>query len=317
MWQYTTETIINSNDGHLQGGARIYNDGKTLLIEGVGSFEIAKIQNAWKRPYQKAIQATATITIPEALPEDAAYRLQLLVSEEGTIRPELQNAMLKKVIPFSYEVLGQKDDGKKTSGAALADKLAAVIKKDLSKRSGAKLFTVAHTEGTRVITITATDCYVQFGEGSSLVRVLPDTDTLNGYMNHTSVAGASVAVTAGTEGNGTVARLIKNLRLPTRASMDPFGSYHGGKPVPGGEYDQYMFEYVVDRSHMGHQVFGSVADKSMTTHVFFVKKDLNFAELTGVTFASYEPTTFATGEAKADFVGTKPTEAGKTAGAKH
>lgn len=314
MWQYTTETIINSNEGHLQGGARIVNDGKTLLIEGVGSFEIAKIQNPWKRPYQKAVQATAVITIPADLPEDAAYRLQLLVSEEGTIRPELQNAMLKKVIPFSYEALGAKGTG---TGKALANKLADVIKKDLSKRSGAKLFTVAHTKDALTITITATDCYVQFGEGSSLVRVLPDTDTLNGYMNHTPVTGASVAVTAGTEGNGTVARLIKNLRLPTRASMDPFGSYHGGKPVPGGEYDQYMFEYVVDRSHMGHQVFGSVADKSMTTHVFFVKNDLDFAALTGVTFTSYEPTTFATGEAKAGFVGTKPTEAGKTAGAKH
>lgn len=312
MWQYTTETIINSNTGHLQGGTRIHKEGTTLLIEGVGSFDITKIQNAWKRPYQKAVQATATITIPEDLPEDAAYRLQLLVSEEGTIRPELQNAMLKKVIPFSYEVLGAKGTG---TGKALANKLADVIKKDLNKRSGAKLFTVAHTEDALTITITATDCYVQFGEGSSLVRVLPDIDALNGYMNHAPVTDASVTVTAGTEGNGTVARLIKNLRLPTRASMDPFGSYHGGKPVPGGEYDQYMFEYVVDRSHMGHQVFGSVADKSMTTHVFFVKNDLNFETLTGVTFTPYEPNADKNEPAQTIPAVDKPVAA--PAGAKH
>ena len=279
MWQYTTETIINSNEGHLEGGARIVNDGKTLLIEGVGSFEIAKIQNPWKRPYQKAINASAVLTVPTVVAGEV-YRLQIMVSEEGTIRPELQNAMLKKVRPFSYEVIAAG-----TSASALASALEAVIKKDLAKRGGVKLFNV-HANGA-ALEIVASDCYVQFN-GVQLVKVLPDTAALNGYMNYEDTK-ATVVITPGTEGNGTVARLVKNLRLPTRASMDPFGSYHGGKPVPGGEYDQYMFEYVVDRSHMGHQVFGSVADKSMTTHVFFVKNDLDFAALTGVTFTTYEP----------------------------
>lgn len=313
MWQYTTETIINSNVGKLKqidsatnklltdktdaDLVRFYKDTKGIIyIEGVGRFDSANIKGAWKRPYQQAVPSTAVITIPTNLPEDAAYRLQLLVSEEGTIRPELQNAMLKKVIPFNYEVLGAKGTG---TGKDLANKLADVIKKDLSKRSGAKLFTVAHTKDALTITITATDCYVQFGEGSSLVRVLPDTDTLTGYMNHTSVEGASVAVTAGTEGNGTVARLIKNLRLPTKASLDPFGADQGGKPVPGGKYDQYMFEYVTDRSHVGHQVFGSVGDQSLTTHVFFVEQGASgdFDKLT--TFKSYTaPIDAAAGEGK-------------------
>ena len=63
------------------------------------------------------------------------------------------------------------------------------------------------------------------------------------------------------------------MRIPTSASLNPFGSYQGGKPVPGGEYDQYLIQYVVDRSHMGHQVIGSVADKSMTSHVLFIEKN--------------------------------------------
>ena len=304
MWQYTTETIINSNEGHLEGGARIVNDGKTLLIEGVGSFEIAKIQNAWKRPYQKAINASAVLTVPTVVAGEV-YRLQIMVSEEGTIRPELQNAMLKKVRPFSYEVIAAG-----TSASALASALEAVIKKDLAKRGGVKLFNV-HANGA-ALEIVASDCYVQFN-GVQLVKVLPDTVALNGYMNYEDTK-ANVVITPGTEGNGTVARLVKNLRLPTRASMDPFGSYHGGKPVPGGEYDQYMFEYVVDRSHMGHQVFGSVADKSMTTHVFFVKNDLDFADLTGVTFTVYEPNADKNKSAQAIPAVAKPAA---PAGAKH
>jgi hypothetical protein len=67
------------------------------------------------------------------------------------------------------------------------------------------------------------------------------------------------------------------LRIPTSASLNPFGSYQGGKPVPGGEYDQYLIQYVVDRSHMGHQVVGSVADKSMTSHVLFIEKNTSAA----------------------------------------
>ena len=61
-----------------------------------------------------------------------------------------------------------------------------------------------------------------------------------------------------------------------QAAGSCFVADQGGKPVPGGEYAQYMFEYVTDRSHVGHQVFGSVGDQSLTTHILFLnEKDAN------------------------------------------
>lgn len=273
MWQYTTETIINSNKGHL--GAKKdkrfdVQQGK-LLIEGVGAFDLNKIEKVWKRAYQPALPAKAKLTIPP-ITKGEYYRLQVWVSEEGTIRPELQNAMMMKSLPFHFEV-------KATDNAVkLAEDLAKAVKKMFLKKGSDRLFTV--TDASGVLTFEASDCYVRFDE----IRLdkINDSDSKNGsltgYKDYEDVVvlnkeelGTAPNI-RGTEGNGTVARLVKNLRLPTKTSLDPFGADHGGKPVPGGEYVQYMFEYITDRSHVGHQVFGSVGDQSLTTHILFLNQ---------------------------------------------
>lgn len=75
----------------------------------------------------------------------------------------------------------------------------------------------------------------------------------------------------GSEGNGTVARLIKNMRVPTFEHMDWFGTMRDELPIPSGEYDQYMIEYVTPKRQIGHQVMGSYNDESLVTFVFFVE----------------------------------------------
>lgn len=266
MWQYTTETIINSNTGHLGAtkDKRFDVQQGKLLIEGVGAFDLTKIEKVWKRAYQPAQTAYKKITLP-AVTANEVYRLQVWVSEEGTIRPELQNAMLMKSLPFQFEV--------KASSAAAADLAAAFVKavKNMFAKKGAdRLFTVVANNAA--LEFEATDCYVRFDEIK--VDKIADSANLTGYQDYEPVA-VTVDKTSerrGTEGNGTVARLVKNLRLPTKTSLDPFGADQGGKPVPGGEYAQYMFEYVTDRSHVGHQVFGSVGDQSLTTHILFLNE---------------------------------------------
>lgn len=286
MWQYTTETIINSNNGHLGANKNKRFDvqqGK-LLIEGVGAFDLSKIDKVWKRAYQSAEKAYKKVGIPSGkITEGEVYRLQVWVSEEGTIRPELQNAMLMKSLPFQFEVVAPAATS--TSGTSnndenvqLAVALEKAVKKMFAKKGADKLFTVKAASGS--LEIEATDCYVRFDE----IRLdkINDSDSSNGsltgYRDYTPVTLTANAVTTGvgadrrgTEGNGTVARLVKNLRIPTKTSLDPFGADQGGKPVPGGQYNQYMFEYVTDRSHVGHQVFGSVGDQSLTTHILFIE----------------------------------------------
>lgn len=277
MWQYTTETIINSSKGNIGGTKRFDVVGTQLLIEGVGSFDLKNIAAVYKTPYLASKESVATITIPTtALAANDTVRLQIWISEEGSIRPELQNAFLMKKLPFQFEIeLGVVAD--------VAEELATAAMKVLNKKGAEKLFTVSGTGST--LTITATDCYIRINEVRvDKTNVAP---SLLGYQDYQKVIAVKAsdkgqtAIVQGREGNGTVARLVKNLRIPTSASLNPFGSYQGGKPVPGGEYDQYLIQYVVDRSHMGHQVIGSVADKSMTSHVLFIEKSASaeFADL--------------------------------------
>jgi hypothetical protein len=263
MWQYTTETIINSNKGKLAGEKRIVKDPvqNKLLIEGVGAFDLAKITKVWKRAYQEAKPAEGTLTIKTVTPKNV-YRLQVWVSEEGTIRPELQNAMLMKSLPFQFEVIGG------ANATAVASDLEKAINKMFAKKGSERLFTVAANAG--VLTLKATDCYVRFDNVK--LDEIADSANLTGYQDYEKTDAVWAVTERGTEGNGTVARLVKNLRLPTKTSLDPFGADQGGKPVPGGEYVQYMFEYITDRSHVGHQVFGSVGDQSLTTHILFLNQ---------------------------------------------
>ena len=272
MWQYTTETIINSEKGNIKGGKRFDVVDDKLLIEGVGSFDLKNIAAIYRTPYLGSKEASAEITINasdiagNALAAKDVVRLQVWMSEEGSIRPELQNAFLMKKLPFHFEIEVKDPEN-------IAKELQLAAEKVLNKRGAEKLFTV---EGNGMkLTIKATDCYLRINE----IRVDKTNVTpgLFGYQDYVEVNAVKAsdegqtAITQGREGNGTVARLVKNLRIPTSASLNPFGSDHGGKPVPGGEYDQYLIQYVVDRSHMGHQVIGSVADKSMTSHVLFIE----------------------------------------------
>lgn len=271
MWQYTTETIINSNKGHLGANKdqRFSFDGGKLLIEGVGSFDPKHIAAVYRTPYMASQNAQAKLKIDKYTAGEA-IRLQVWVSEVGSIRPELQNAFLMKKLPFQFEVISQ------GNASADADALVKAVSTVFAKKGGEKLFTVkidttaSSASGAQQLVFDASDCYLRFSE-VRLDQVLADSATLNGYHNYKNLE-KGVVTREGREGNGTVARLVKNLRIPTSASLNPFGSDHGGKPVPGGEYDQYLIQYVVDRSHMGHQVIGSVADKSMTSHVLFIEK---------------------------------------------
>lgn len=266
MWQYTTETIINSNKGKLAGGKRIVVDGGKLLIEGVGAFDLTKIEKVWKRAYQPAKKASGSLAVNSVI-KGEVYRLQVWVSEEGTIRPELQNALMMKSLPFQFEVVAP--------SAKVADLVAALnkaINKMFLKKGADRLFeasAVATSAGAELV-LSATDCYVRF-DNVKLDRVA-DSVNLTGYQDYEAADAVWTLAERGTEGNGTVARLVKNMRIPTKTSLDPFGADQGGKPVPGGEYAQYMFEYVTDRSHVGHQVFGSVGDQSLTTHILFLNE---------------------------------------------
>jgi hypothetical protein len=274
MFQYTTETIINSNKGKLASGKRFeylnVNGVKRILIDGVAAFDPECITKVYRTEYRQAKSEEATFTVPLVNSGDV-LRVAISIREEGTVRASIQDAYLRHRKPFYYEII--------SSGVAATDAAAivALIKKDMSVRDE-KFFKADITSGA-TIKLTAMDCHIRFIVDKFNVATVPSARSsaltgaqLLGFEDYTDLSVALTISKAGDCGAGTVEHLVKDLRIPTGASINPFAADHGGKPVPGGEYVQFLVEYVTDRHHVSGTVVGSVGEKSLTSHVFFVNQ---------------------------------------------
>lgn len=286
MFQYTTETIINSNVGKLPGGKRfgVIGAGDAALqtssitandffvVDGVGSYKIEYIKKIYKTAYRASAKATATLDLTSATIPAAGkvVRLTVALSERGSVRSSIQNAYLHKNKPFHYEL-----EVKTATAAGVVDDLVKLIKKDMAMTDFAFFSAAADGTGKKLV-LTADDCYIQFDD-VRLEEVVEGTDAplaarLLGANSVKAIVDLDAAViTAGDEGQGTVARLVKNLRIPTNASINPFAADQGGKPVPGGQYTQFLIEYETPRAHVSGTVVGSVGEVSRTSHVFFIE----------------------------------------------
>jgi hypothetical protein len=284
MWQYSTETIINSNKGNLTGGVRALvlgadggaaanNDTDVLLIDGVGSFIKKYVARITKYAYRAAANEVAEITLPAASATTAGvWRLTVALREEGRQSSIMQDAYLHHSKPFHFEVEVESAD----TANAIAKKFVKAIKKTLAM-SDFKFFSAA--DNSAKLVLTAADCHVRFIlDALRIDQIEPATGApayakITGFENFVSVLATDpVIATKGDCGAGTVEHLIKDLRIPTGASINPFAADQGGKPVPGGQYDQYLIEYETPRAHVAHGVMGSVAEKSRTSHVLFLEK---------------------------------------------
>ena len=291
MFQYTTETIINSNKGNLVAadGSKVragfvdengvvsdtYAATSMLVIDGVGSFKPEYIKFISVAPYQSAQNQEVLLTVPAETAGDV-LRLAVTLREEGRASSLIQNAYLRKQKPFFYEIVSQGDAAKD------AKALAALIKKEMGM-TDFDYFEVS-ANGAK-LTFAAKDEYIRF-VNVELVKVIPfginaqTGQALLGFQNYKVVATmeydplhASAPVgKEGKLGQGTVEHLIKDLRVPTNASINPFAADHGGLPIPGGEYDQWLIEYETPRAHVSAGVMGSVGEVSRTSHVLFLEK---------------------------------------------
>ena len=297
MWQYTTETIINSEKGKLLGDVRFgvfgvdgdnvvertaegsAQDEDSLLIDGVLSARVCDIKNVYYTKYVPEAMEKAVLDLASATyAKGDVLRLKVVLHQQGQVSSIFQNAYLKHNKPFFFEIVA---DGTVATDAAA---LVKVINRELNA-TDFHFFKATVDEGKSVIKFEGADCYIRFTE-IQLAKVEADNAatgaSLLGYENYTellSVKHKDIVENKkqadwqlGSEGMGTVRQLVKNLRVPTCANVDPFGVDFGGKPVPGGEYGQWLIELVSDRRHVGGQVMGSYNDKSITSHVFFINE---------------------------------------------
>lgn len=278
MFQYTTENIVN--DPKIISTETTYAD-NALLLDGIGLFYAKNIQNVTVAPYVPAANEELTIAMPTTYKyaQGDVIRLMITTSQEGITSPIYADAQLRHKKPFFFEIIS---DGNSISDTT---KLVKLINKEMSY-TDFNFFTAKQTDDGAAsnpslkaeFILTADDCYTRF-QTIQLAKIEHQTNNLTGFAEYTLTGGIDwkradgvtdnvTVFTKGTEGAGTVARLIKNLRVPTDANTDPFAADNGGRPVPGGKYNQFVFEYVTERRHIGGQVMGAL-DKSITTHVIF------------------------------------------------
>ncbi len=281
MWQYTTETIINSNVGKLTGGVRaLFLDAQgktvttpdvasTLLIDGAETLKVKYITRVVKTPYLAEVKEEATLDLTGVNYAAGVIRLMVRLREDGRQSASFQNAYLRHERPILVECLVAGSDATTDNRADDAKAIVEAVKKAL--RNEEKYFTISAAGS--VITLTAADCYIRFAKvqlATPSAAPAGSGEKLLGFQDFVVVAEGKV-VKHGSEGNGTVRRLIKNLRIPTAAATDPWAADMGGKPIPGGKYDQFLIEYVTPRHQIGGQVMGAI-DHSMTNHILFLEK---------------------------------------------
>lgn len=312
MFQFTRDFIINDNIGHLKEGDTLVrfktvdcgNNDKCLLIDGTGVNLYKRfVKNVSVHPFHPAVNEKLEIgslaNIVNTLPTDAplkkgdVIRLVLNLGQEGREISTFNDNAQHHTRQYFYEGTVCKDGELNDA----IDEIMRGYKRDLAL-SDLRYFTMEY-DGTK-LTITCNDCYTRIFS-IRIVRVNKVGDrrmmgeSRTGYKDYDVMflagrkdrkdyhwetmpgftgdyEGVKYTFTEGSEGNGTVARLIKNMRVPTFEHMDWFGTMRDELPIPSGEYDQYMIEYVTPKRQIGHQVMGSYNDASLVTFVFFVLK---------------------------------------------
>lgn len=280
MFQFTREFIINNNDGKLTGNKRFVGDGTNhvLKVDHMINLKAADVTCGYKSEGHAAVNEVIaikpTVTGTDVLAVGDVVRLVLVLGQEGRVISTYNDYYPNHSRTFIYEARVATADTIPTAAlvAAMAEEAA---------RFENPFFTAS--ESTGVITLTAPDCYTRFNE----VRVVkvPATsedlqgNILTGYLDYEVLYAKDRAgilaltgdesITKGDLGKGTTNYIVQNMRLQTAANLNPYGVNMDERPLPQSVYDQYTFELVTERRHIGHQVMGAI-DNSLVTVIFFV-----------------------------------------------
>ena len=292
MYQFTKETIINSNLDSNGVSTKFFADDANNVFSVLrsGNFPAARVTSAIKIPYVAPVKEVLTKTITTANSDTTkVYRLYVRLKRIGSFTSDYANAMTRNFLEKFYEVSGV------TSGTAttLVSSLESAINKENNFKDNV-YFTVSKSGAT--ITLTAIDEYTHF-EKVEIHEVKASSASLTGYDSFTVLEDvfATGTLTAGTEGFGTVKQITKNLRLPTLANTNWLAIGQDERPVPGGQYTAYVLKLkTVDAEQGGVSTIGQELT-SITTHKFYVLSTLVSAWETALTEAGIQVTLAADG----------------------
>lgn len=303
MFQFTREFVINDVNGKLRvDGTTNYKSqangtvkskfalaNDTLYIDNLVNLRKQDVIAVYKTPFQDSQKEKVVLTTNSFNPtSEVTVRLVVGLGQQGRVIATFNDHYPDHTKRYFYEATG-------SSAAEIVAGLMKAIARDNSLTDD-RYADITLTPTT--ITVEALDPYTTVKEirlvevntsysshvGAALTgyedyKVLVNYDRdvrdANGDATATgslATSGATVAVDYASQGAGSANYIINNLRLQTDANLNPYGENRDERPVPGGEYDQYLVEIATEHRHMSPAVVGSV-NTSLTSFVFFVLRN--------------------------------------------
>lgn len=264
MYQFTKETIINSNLDSNGVSTKFSGSNGVFTVLRAGNFKAIEVLNCYKNNYVAPVKEKLVKTIALTPTSTKVYRLYIKLKRVDSYTSDYSNDMSYNALEKHYEV----------TGVSTAANLVAGFETIINKENRIKdnpYFTVS--KNSAELTLEVVDEYTRFVK----VEIQEiNTSSLTGYDTFTVVEDVLTngTLTAGKEGFGTVKQITKNLRLPTLANTNWLALNQEEKPVAGGQYTQYSFKIKTDRGNLGGvSAMGQVIE-SVTTHIFYVLSSL-------------------------------------------
>ena len=260
MFEFNREFIINNNVGPLtvgtDKGKRFGYDAaaKVLKVGKMINIEAAKVHSIHRAPYYPEVCESVKLDVT-----GLDGTLVITISQEGRIISLVSDRLAHHTKDYIF-------NGNPAQWQAQFERQAAMEDMD-------RLIDVT-VSGTDLL-IEAKDCYTRIDkvvyEGAT-AKTWNRVGEFKTALQGTWTTGTGDFV-PGTEGMGTVTRILKNMRLQTNAHLSAHGFDMDERPLPGGKYEQWTIQYVSERRHQSGEVFGSI-NHSLVTLIFFIEKDV-------------------------------------------
>lgn len=260
---------VNGKDDN-QWLFKLTDDEKTFMVKRDFRFTSDNICSVYHKKAKAQTPCQATIDfsqiVPKAPEKNEYYRLDLVLGVEGAEPYIYSNAFIQKGIPFWVEFVVTPSNWEsvaKVVAESIRKNHLFRVDKDLIdvEVSGNTLVLTGNTEFQRFREISVHK-YDQVSEFSEPVS----------EMDEQAEEGAIVLNNRGTNGFGTYAHIVKDLRLPTAANYQWTHIRQVETPIIGAMYDQYIITMCAPAANDGFAAVGHRME-STTTHVFWVKTD--------------------------------------------
>lgn len=289
MFQFTTTTVINSNEDYTSGLKPLWlaeeaNEGKGkpahMNVKRHLNFIKDNVVSITKAEYTPSKNAKATLDLQYLGKTQGNFRIAMYIKlSQSSANSYYANDLVFKGKPLYIEFVWKQGE----EAADVAKKIKDTVKKYMLAVYEKDLVKVS-VNGTKVV-IEGVDEYQRF-ERVDIEEYVKEEgmSTLGEYKvvksamteDHKTDAGydAHFTIEQGKEGFGTYQWILKNLRLPTAARTSWTAINADEAPIIGAKYDEYVIRYCVNRGIMGGDAVGEVT-KSLTTHVFYVNQTVS------------------------------------------